>query len=97
MSSNSTGEPDFVVLNGSKVTNPNWKEHGLNSNVFILFNLTEKMAVIGGSWYGGEMKKGIFSLMNYYLPLHGIASMHCSANVGEKGDVAIFLWTFRYR
>ncbi len=84
------GEPDFVLLNGSKVTNPRWKEHGLHSEVFVLFNLTEKMAVIGGSWYGGEMKKGIFSIMNYYLPLRGIASMHCSANVGEKGDVAIF-------
>lgn len=84
------GDPDFVVINGSKVTNPRWKEHGLNSEVFVLFNLTEKMAVIGGTWYGGEMKKGIFSVMNYYLPLRGIASMHCSANVGEKGDVAIF-------
>jgi len=84
------GEPDFVVLNGSKVTNPNWKAQGLNSDVFVLFNLTEKMAVIGGTWYGGEMKKGIFSLMNYYNPLKGIASMHCSANVGEDGDVAIF-------
>jgi phosphoenolpyruvate carboxykinase (ATP) len=84
------GTPDFVVLNGSKTTNPKWKEHGLNSEVFVLFNLTEKMAVIGGTWYGGEMKKGIFSLMNYYLPLKGIASMHCSANVGEKGDVAVF-------
>jgi phosphoenolpyruvate carboxykinase (ATP) len=84
------GEPDFVVLNGSKVTNPNWKAQGLNSDVFVLFNLTEKMAVIGGTWYGGEMKKGIFSLMNFYNPLKGIASMHCSANVGEAGDVAIF-------
>jgi len=84
------GEPDFVMINGSKVTNPNWKEHGLNSDVFVLFNLTEKLAVVGGTWYGGEMKKGIFSIMNYYLPLRGIASMHCSANVGEDGDVAIF-------
>jgi phosphoenolpyruvate carboxykinase (ATP) len=84
------GEPDFVVFNGSKITNPNWKEQGLNSEVFVLFNLTEKLAVIGGTWYGGEMKKGIFSLMNYYLPLHGMASMHCSANVGEEGDVALF-------
>ena len=84
------GEPDFTVMNGSKATNPNWKEQGLNSDVFVLFNLTEKMAVIGGTWYGGEMKKGIFCLMNYYLPLRGIASMHCSANVGEAGDVAIF-------
>jgi phosphoenolpyruvate carboxykinase (ATP) len=84
------GEPDFVVFNGSKVTNPAWKEQGLNSDVFVLFNLTEKLAVIGGTWYGGEMKKGIFSLMNYYLPLKRMASMHCSANVGEKGDVALF-------
>ncbi|MBN2485462.1 MAG: phosphoenolpyruvate carboxykinase (ATP) [Bacteroidales bacterium] len=84
------GEPDFVMLNGSKVTNPKWQEHGLNSEVFVLFNLSEKMAVVGGSWYGGEMKKGIFSLMNFYLPQKGIASMHCSANVGEDGDVAIF-------
>lgn len=83
-------EPDFVVLNASKVTNPNWKEQGLNSEVFVFFNLTEKKAVIGGSWYGGEMKKGIFSVMNYYLPLRGIASMHCSANVGAEGDTAIF-------
>lgn len=59
----SYGEPDFVSINGSKVTNPNWKSHGLNSEVFILFNLTKKMQVIGGSWYGGEMKKGIFSMM----------------------------------
>jgi phosphoenolpyruvate carboxykinase (ATP) len=84
------GEPDFVFMNGSKATNPQWKEQGLNSEVFVLFNLTQKMAVVGGTWYGGEMKKGIFSLMNFYLPLKGIASMHCSANVGEAGDVAIF-------
>ncbi len=84
------GEPDFVVLNGSKVTNPKWKEHGLNSEVFTVFNLTEKMQVIGGSWYGGEMKKGMFAMMNYYLPLQGMASMHCSANKGADGDVAIF-------
>ena len=84
------GEPDFIVMNGSKVVNPNWKEHGLNSENFVVFNLTEKVQLIGGSWYGGEMKKGMFSIMNYYLPLRGIASMHCSANVGEKGDVAVF-------
>ena len=84
------GEPDFVVMNGSKCTNPNWKQHGLNSEVFVLFNLTEKVQIIGGPWYGGEMKKGMFSMMNYYLPQKGMASMHCSANVGEKGDVAIF-------
>lgn len=82
--------PRFVVLNASKTTNPDWKKQGLNSENFVFFNLKAGMAVIGGSWYGGEMKKGIFSVMNYYLPLRGITSMHCSANVGRKGDVAIF-------
>lgn len=84
------GEPDFIVMNGSKTSNKKWQEHGLNSENFIVFNLTEKIQLIGGSWYGGEMKKGLFSLMNYYLPLRGIASMHCSANVGKDGDTAIF-------
>ncbi|MDP8161403.1 phosphoenolpyruvate carboxykinase (ATP) [Pasteurella atlantica] len=83
-------KPDFTVMNGSKCTNPNWKEQGLNSENFIAFNLTEGIQLIGGSWYGGEMKKGMFSMMNYLLPLKGIASMHCSANVGEDGDVAVF-------
>ena len=83
-------EPDFVVLNGSKCSNPQWQEQGLNSENFVAFNLTENMQVIGGTWYGGEMKKGLFSVMNYLLPLRGIASMHCSANVGQDGDVAIF-------
>ncbi len=84
------GEPDFVVLNASKATNENWQEHGKNSEVFTVFNLTKKMQLIGGTWYGGEMKKGMFAMMNYYLPLQGIASMHCSANMGKDGDVAIF-------
>ncbi len=89
-------QPDFVVLNAAKTTNPEWKEMKrtddvpLNSEVFVAFNLTEGRAVIGGSWYGGEMKKGIFSVMNYYLPLKGVAAMHCSANVGKDGDTAIF-------
>lgn len=83
-------EPDFVVLNGAKATNPNWQEQGLNSENFVAFNMTERMQLIGGTWYGGEMKKGMFSVMNYLLPLKGIASMHCSANVGRDGDVAIF-------
>lgn len=83
-------KPDFVVMVASKTTNPNWKEQGLNSEVFVAFHLAERMAVIGGTWYGGEMKKGIFSIMNYYLPLEGMAAMHCSANVGKDGDVAIF-------
>ncbi len=84
------GEPDFIVMNGSKAVNPHWKEQGLNSENFVIFNLTEKIQIIGGTWYGGEMKKGMFAMMNFYLPLRGIASMHCSANVGEKGDVAVF-------
>jgi phosphoenolpyruvate carboxykinase (ATP) len=83
-------KPEFVVLNASKTTNPDWQKQGLNSENFVLFNLTEGMSVIGGTWYGGEMKKGIFSVMNYYLPLKGIASMHCSANVGKDGNTAIF-------
>ncbi len=86
----SYGEPDFVVMNGSKTSNPDYKKHGMNSEVFTVFNLTEKMQVIGGTWYGGEMKKGMFAMMNYYLPLQGMASMHCSANTGKDGDVAIF-------
>ena len=83
-------EPDFVVMNGAKCTNPDWKEQGLNSENFVAFNLTERVQVIGGTWYGGEMKKGMFSIMNYLLPLRGIASMHCSANVCKDGDVAVF-------
>lgn len=85
-----TFRPDFVVMNGAKCTNPNWKEQGLNSENFVAFNLTEGVQLIGGTWYGGEMKKGMFSMMNYLLPLKGIAAMHCSANVGEKEDVAVF-------
>jgi phosphoenolpyruvate carboxykinase (ATP) len=83
-------KPGFVILNASKATNPDWQKQGLNSENFVFFNLTECMAIIGGTWYGGEMKKGVFALMNYYLPLRGIASMHCSANVGKNGDTAIF-------
>ncbi|WP_434357497.1 phosphoenolpyruvate carboxykinase (ATP) [Parasalinivibrio latis] len=85
-----TFEPDFVVMNGAKCTNPKWEEHGMNSENFTVFNLTEKMQLIGGTWYGGEMKKGMFAMMNYFLPLQEIASMHCSANMGKEGDVAIF-------
>ncbi|MBA5762882.1 phosphoenolpyruvate carboxykinase (ATP) [Vibrio sp. 404] len=85
-----TFEPDFVVMNGAKCTNQKWEEHGLNSENFTVFNLTERMQLIGGTWYGGEMKKGMFAMMNYFLPLKDIASMHCSANMGKEGDVAIF-------
>ncbi|MEF1327221.1 phosphoenolpyruvate carboxykinase (ATP) [Vibrio sp. M260121] len=85
-----TFEPDFVVMNGAKCTNDKWEEQGLNSENFTVFNLTERMQLIGGTWYGGEMKKGMFAMMNYFLPLKDIASMHCSANMGQEGDVAIF-------
>lgn len=84
------GEPDFIVMNGSKTSFKDYKVHGLNSEVYVAFNLTEKVQLIGGTWYGGEMKKGLFSMMNYYLPLKGMASMHCSANKGKDGDVAVF-------
>lgn len=84
------GEPDFVVMNGSKTTFKEYKDFGLNSEVYVAFNLTEKVQVIGGTWYGGEMKKGMFAMMNYYLPLKGMAAMHCSANKGQDGDVAVF-------
>ena len=84
------GEPDFVVLTASKAKVENYKELGLNSETAVVFNLTEKMQVILNTWYGGEMKKGMFSYMNYLLPLKGIAAMHCSANVGKDGDTAIF-------
>jgi phosphoenolpyruvate carboxykinase (ATP) len=85
-----TYQPDFIVMNGARTTNAKWQEHGLSSENFIAFNLTERMQLIGGTWYGGEMKKGMFSIMNYLLPQRGIASMHCSANVGKSGDVAVF-------
>ncbi len=84
------GEPDFVVLTASKAKVENYKELGLNSETAVVFNITEKMQVILNTWYGGEMKKGMFSYMNYLLPLQGIAAMHCSANTNEKGETAIF-------
>ena len=83
-------EPDFTVINASKIRNENWQAHGMNSPTFVAFNLTERVQLIGGTWYGGEMKKGLFSVMNYLLPQKGIASMHCSANKGKNGDVALF-------
>lgn len=81
---------DFTVLNACKAVNNKWKEHGLNSEVFVLFDVENNIAIIGGTWYGGEMKKGIFSMMNYWLPLEGKLPMHCSANVGKNGDTALF-------
>jgi len=85
-----TFEPDFVVYNGCKTSNENYKKMDLHSDVYVCFNVEENISIIGGTWYGGEMKKGIFSMMNYWLPLDGKLSMHCSANVGEEGDVALF-------
>ena len=84
-------EPDFIVYNASKAKVENYKELGLNSETAVMFNLTTKEQVIANTWYGGEMKKGMFSMMNYFLPLKGIASMHCSANTDLNGEnTAIF-------
>ncbi len=84
-------EPDFVVYTASKAKVDNYKELGLNSETCIAFNVTSREQVILNTWYGGEMKKGLFSMMNYYLPLKGIASMHCSANTDLNGEhTAIF-------
>ena len=79
-------EPDFVVYNASKAKVENYKELGLNSETAVLFNLTSREQVILNTWYGGEMKKGMFSMMNYYLPLNGMASMHCSSNTDMNGE-----------
>jgi ATP-dependent phosphoenolpyruvate carboxykinase len=81
---------DFTIINACNVVDDDWKAHGLHSEVFVIFNIEKRIAVIGGTFYGGEMKKGIFSMMNYYLPLSGVMSMHASANIGQKGDTAIF-------
>jgi phosphoenolpyruvate carboxykinase (ATP) len=84
-------EPDFIVYNASKAKVDNYKELGLNSETAVAFNITSREEVIINTWYGGEMKKGIFSMMNYYLPLKGIASMHCSANTDMEGkNTAVF-------
>ena len=83
-------KPDFTIYNAAGMTNPKWQEMGLNSDVFVIFNIERNVAIIGGTWYGGEMKKGIFTMMNYWLPLENILSMHCSANVGKEGDVCLF-------
>ncbi|GAY30385.1 phosphoenolpyruvate carboxykinase (ATP) [Bacteroidaceae bacterium] len=84
-------EPDFIVYNASKAKVENYKELGLNSETAVVFNITSREQVIINTWYGGEMKKGMFSMMNYYNPLKGIASMHCSANTNmEETSTAIF-------
>ncbi|MRJ02503.1 MAG: phosphoenolpyruvate carboxykinase (ATP) [Epsilonproteobacteria bacterium] len=82
--------PDFTLYVAANLKNSRYREHGLNSDVFIVFNIEENIGIIGGTWYGGEIKKGIFSMMNYWLPLEGKLSMHCSANIGEEDDVALF-------
>lgn len=85
-------EPDFTVINACSQIVEDWKEYGLNSEVAVVFNIEKKCAVIFGTWYGGENKKGIFSLMNYWLPKSDppVLPMHCSANLGYDGDVALF-------
>ena len=83
-------KPDWTILNACKATCQDFEAHKLRSEVFIAFNVTERMTVIGGTWYGGEIKKGIFSIMNYFLPLKDIGAFHCSANQGKSGDTALF-------
>ena len=79
-------DPDFTIINAYDVKEENWKKYGLNSENFIVFNIKRKIAIIGGTEYAGEMKKGIFSMMHYYLPLKNVLSMHCSANVSKSQD-----------
>eukprot|EP00484_Ammonia_sp_Unknown_P002002 CAMPEP_0197022494 /NCGR_PEP_ID=MMETSP1384-20130603/3354_1 /TAXON_ID=29189 /ORGANISM="Ammonia sp." /LENGTH=571 /DNA_ID=CAMNT_0042450549 /DNA_START=93 /DNA_END=1808 /DNA_ORIENTATION=- len=84
-------EPDYLVINCYGLTDDKWQKHGLHSDVYCAFSIEERTALIGGAWYGGEMKKGIFSLMHYWLPQEHILSMHCSANIGvEKEDTCLF-------
>ncbi|MDE1921590.1 MAG: phosphoenolpyruvate carboxykinase (ATP) [Candidatus Omnitrophica bacterium] len=83
-------KPDWTILNACKATAKDFAAWGLRSEVFLAFNIAQRMTVIGGTWYGGEMKKGIFSIMNYFLPLKGIGSFHCSANMGKNKDTALF-------
>ena len=84
-------EPDFTIINASDVHNPNYQKHGMNSDVFVSFHLGKGLAIIGGTEYGGEMKKGIFSVLNYQLPLNGVLSMHCSCNIDpQSGESALF-------
>jgi len=83
--------PDWTILNASKQKCRDWREHeGLTGEEYVAFHMAERLTCIGGTWYGGEMKKGIFTIMNYFLPLQGIGSFHCSANEGQDGDTAMF-------
>ena len=79
-------KPDFTIINASDISNENYKKYNMNSETFILFHLRKRIAIIGGTEYGGEMKKGIFSVLHYLLPQVGVLSMHCSANVVDNGD-----------
>ncbi len=83
-------KPDWTVLNACETTCADFKKWGMHSEVFVAFNISERMTVIGGTWYGGEIKKGVFSIMNYFLPLKNIGAFHCSANMGKAGDTALF-------
>ncbi len=83
-------KPDWTILNACEASCKDFAKWGLHSEVFVAFNISERMTVIGGTWYGGEIKKGIFSIMNYFLPLKGIGAFHCSANQGKDGDTALF-------
>lgn len=83
-------KPDFTIYNSCKTVDMAYASHGLHSEVYVIFNVEENIAIIGGTWYAGEMKKGVFSMMNYWLPLEGKLAMHCSANIGENGDTALF-------
>lgn len=82
--------PDWTILNACKTTCKDFAAHGMRSEAFIAFNIEERTTLIGGTWYAGEMKKGIFSIMNYFLPLNGVGSFHCSSNMGNDGQTALF-------
>ena len=83
-------KPDFTIYNACKTVDMAYASHGIHSEVYVVFNVEDNVAIIGGTWYAGEMIKGVFSMMNYWLPLQGKLAMHCSANIGEDGDTALF-------
>ncbi|MCO5143108.1 MAG: phosphoenolpyruvate carboxykinase (ATP) [Oligoflexia bacterium] len=85
-----TFKPDWTILDSCKTSAKNFKDLGLRSEVYVAAHIKERMTIIGGTWYGGEIKKGMFSMMNYFLPLQGIGAFHCSANLGSDGDTALF-------
>ena len=83
-------KPEFTIYNACKTVDMAYASHGLHSEVYVIFNVEDNEAIIGGTWYAGEMKKGVFSMKNYWLPLEGKLPMHCSANIGKDGDTALF-------